>query len=694
MQSFQKLFVGVKSRPKAHFGLVLLALANHFTVVAFAAPSVSALLSGDVHAQRPVELACTHAPQGCAAGGSDSLQLSLPDGGQPCPGSDQVAACSAAEGTQNPAPGVASTPDGHAACAGTALSTPAACTDTVLPPQPADGGSKLGGPAPINPSVPPTSLDPSGLQGRLDLAVDANVLQPNHPVTLTATASNTVTGSNTALEIFDHTTGTLAGACTQGSQCIVSYAAKSGAHSFAAFITQPSDKLPSGALVTTSNIVTVNWISVTLTTQNGVVGPGREVTITATASSAVDRSGYQLQVFDANTKSRLTYCSQGSSCSTSLSQPIGGVHSVIATLAKPSATFPAPATQAQSDPLALTWLTVSIQGSASGSTVHLSATANANLTHTPWSLGLFDQQGNLVAPVCKTGKSCSADVPFSGDIPHFSAAIGAVPPPDATTKLGQVMRKVAGPASLVNIQARSVSIKPDIVRMLWGVDSCKSFTDDPNAGSGLYRQVASRLGTPDFWGRYLTDTVCPRISAAEMQAAHSRHMAILPIYNDYNCSNVVGYDTGKQYGVEATAAAARLGIPQGRAVIVDIEPPGDACPGAANVDSGFIEGWYDGVATAGYVPAYYGNGGAGTEFGSAYCAAVTERPEVADNSHLWTFEPSLWGNFNKAHAPDWGLAYNTHCPEHGTIWQYMLSAGGDPDVDHDLLLSEFPLWYP
>ena len=94
------------------------------------------------------------------------------------------------------------------------------------------------------------------------------------------------------------------------------------------------------------------------------------------------------------------------------------------------------------------------------------------------------------------------------------------------------------------------------------------------------------------------------------------------------------------------------------------------------------------------MPAFYGNGGAGSVFASAYCAAVTARPEVANNSHLWTFEPSLWGGYSKGNAPDWGLAYNTQCPEHGTVWQYMLSAGSTPDVDHDLMVSDFPLWYP
>jgi hypothetical protein len=27
-------------------------------------------------------------------------------------------------------------------------------------------------------------------------------------------------------------------------------------------------------------------------------------------------------------------------------------------------------------------------------------------------------------------------------------------------------------------------------------------------------------------------------------------------------------------------------------------------------------------------------------------------------------------------------------------WQYELSAGSDPDVDHDEALSKMPLWFP
>jgi hypothetical protein len=202
------------------------------------------------------------------------------------------------------------------------------------------------------------------------------------------------------------------------------------------------------------------------------------------------------------------------------------------------------------------------------------------------------------------------------------------------------------------------------------------------------------LGTPDFWGRYMTRTYnCPGISASDVSIAASHHVGILPIYNDYDCNAVRTYNVGLRYGTEATAAAANLGIPQGRVVAVDIEPYGEQCPGAARVDAAFIEGWYDGVMAAGYIPLYYGNGTAGSEFGNAWCKAVNERPEVAVDSFLWTFQPSLVGRFTKAKAPEF-YPYSPGCAGNFAAWQYMLSAGSRPDVDHDEALSTLPLWYP
>jgi hypothetical protein len=186
---------------------------------------------------------------------------------------------------------------------------------------------------------------------------------------------------------------------------------------------------------------------------------------------------------------------------------------------------------------------------------------------------------------------------------------------------------------------------------------------------------------------------CLGISATEIAAASFRKMGILPIYNDYDCSAVRGYNTGLRYASEATAAAAGLGIPQGTVLAIDIEPPGDYCPGAARVDSGFVEGWYDGIVAAGYAPLYYGNGTAGSEFASAWCRAVSERPEVAANSYLWSFEPSLLGRFTKAKAPEYS-PLQPGCAGNVAAWQYVLSSGARPDVDSDEAISKLPLWFP
>ncbi len=202
------------------------------------------------------------------------------------------------------------------------------------------------------------------------------------------------------------------------------------------------------------------------------------------------------------------------------------------------------------------------------------------------------------------------------------------------------------------------------------------------------------LGPPDFWGRYLPNTAnCPGLNGAEIAAAHNQHFAILPIYNDYDCSAVSGYQAGSTYAAQAIVWLRSDLIPPGTGIAIDIEPPGDWCPGAANVDTGFIQGWYDGITAGGYAPAYYGNTSPGSEFANAWCATTRARPEIATNSYLWSFEPSLSGNFSKRTAPAFG-SYSTGCPGHYMTWQYVLSAGGTPDVDQDEASSSFPFWYP
>jgi hypothetical protein len=689
VQSIRSRFLEIRPRRVAHFAVGLVALSSQLSLAGLAVVPTMSLRSqstSTVTCSRTAQLARVCAT---TAGG---LQLMLPDGAQLCPSSGEAAAC-ASEASTGVSTGTASTPDGMTACPGDGTSaitsTLAACNDT----QPSTGGSPVDPPS-VTPSVPISSLQPAAANTKLSLSASQTSLQADGKMVLVATAGAAISAVGVAIEIFDVTTGALVGACAHGTQCMVAYTAAAGMHDFVAYLTAPTAAAPTGPTVVASNRVSVGWIGLSFAAGTSVVGPGKNVTVTATSSIPVERFGYALEMFDLSDMTRITYCSQGTTCTVSFTQQSSGTRSVVAAVGKPTPNWSAADIRGVSDHLSMTWLSVSMAGTAAfqvGSVIHLNATANADLTNTPWSLGLFDDQGRLVGKPCKTGVSCSADVSaVPGETPHFFAAVGAEPA-RSSNKLGDLVSKVTGPTTLANIQARSAPVQP--IRILWGVDSCKAFTGDPTGE--VYPGVASQLGAPDFWGRYLTSTVCPGISWDEIYMAQRLHMGILPIYNEYDCSNVVGYDTGMGYAQAATAAAAHIDIPQGRVVAIDIEPPGDACPGAANIDSGFIQGWYDGVQAAGYVPVFYGNGTAGSEFATAWCAAQSQNNQISRDSYVWSFEPSLVSQqWSKANAPEW-QPQETGCPDFVAAWQYQIGSNSpNPNIDGDEALSTLPLWYP
>ena len=627
--------------------------------------------------------ACTD--QGCMrpVANQENPLLSLPKGLDQCRNSGPSAACSITSSPADYIPGTPAVPAGQVACAGadgkTLPATPAACGNALLQATPADPGHDL------SPGLPVGSLGVP-MPSQLALTSSADTVAVNQAVVLTATASSTVTGTNLAIEIFDKTSNTLVAACGQGSQCSVAYSAMSGIHDLVAYLTPASLSALEVATTISSNHVSVGWLESSIAANTTVAGQGQSVTLTASSSVDVQRTSRWLEIYDLTTNSRVTYCSVGTACTTSLKQTTGGVHELVS--------YVNGSPESVSAPVYVTWLDVSLSatsiGPKSGGTIYLKATTNADLANTPWVVGIYDEQGRLVDHACKTGNICNVTAWMSGGTtPRYTAVVGSLP--SSKNPITSTAVHPAPPAtpSIVDVQAKSTAIEP--THLLWGVDSCKAFVGDVTGN--LYTRVAHRLGTPDFWGRYLTNTVCPGISQAEVAMAASHHMGILPIYNDYNCSAVSYYGTGRAYAAQAVAAANRLGIPQGRVLAIDIEPPGAACPGAAAVDAGFISGWFDGINGAGYVPVYYGNGTRGSEFARAWCTAVASQPTIATGSDLWSFQPSLLGNFNKKRAPNFA-PYDTGCAGNMLTWQYVLSAGNSIDVDQDEAISSLPLWYP
>ena len=543
---------------------------------------------------------------------------------------------------------------------------------------------------------------PEAVQSRqpapqIDLSADKTILAPGDSVELTASTTVNASGSPLALEIFDQATQAQVGACVQVSTCQVAFSADGGEHQFIAYLAVPSPTIPVEGIRLESTTLNVQWLAVNLVASNpSVVGPGTPVTFTARASTEVSRIGYQLNFIDGMTSQRLTYCSQGITCSTSLVEPDAGTHQVIATLTATAGSLASPPVQLKSAPVAATWLGIGVTASAyslQGGTTAVVASANADLTATPWDILIYRNPGQLVGGPC-VAATCTANVilPASGTPSFFAVIARKSSVTNGSASPSPTPSPAEGVTAKSDIQVRSANVTP--VRMLWGVDSCASFTQDAAGSTGLLPQVSSMLGAPDFWARYLPTTGnCPALSTTEIAAARSRHMGILPIYNDYDCSAVSGAAAGAAYAASAVQIAAADLIPSGTGIAIDIEPPGDACPGAANVDAGFITAWYDGIASAGYAPIYYGNTTPGSEFGRAWCSAVGQRPAIAANSFLWTFEPDLLGVFAKSTAPEFAPNY-TGCAGQYDAWQYRISDGSPPDVDHDEATNQLPIWYP
>ena len=243
------------------------------------------------------------------------------------------------------------------------------------------------------------------------------------------------------------------------------------------------------------------------------------------------------------------------------------------------------------------------------------------------------------------------------------------------------------------LTVESASVHAAAPALLWGVDSCSPYAGDPLRGPGILPVVSLALGRPDFWGRYLTDSVCPALSSAEVRAAHARRMAILPIFNEADCSNVTGRDRSSAYAIGAAKRAIEDGIPSGTAIAIDIEPSSSVCPGAARVDKAFIEGWFDVITWTGYAPAFYGNTIPTSAFAKAWCAAVADRPEIAARSYLWSFEPSLVRVSKAARDAPLFAPDDVGCAGRLAIWQYSITPTR-PDVDVNLATSDFPFWRP
>ncbi|MFC0270697.1 glycoside hydrolase domain-containing protein [Metabacillus herbersteinensis] len=193
-----------------------------------------------------------------------------------------------------------------------------------------------------------------------------------------------------------------------------------------------------------------------------------------------------------------------------------------------------------------------------------------------------------------------------------------------------------------------------MARKVWGVDSTNKVNPE------LYNCVTKKLGTPKFWGRYLTEiqNVSSGLTKMEISYIRSKGMKVLPIYNVL--SNAVGYEQAQVAGRNAVFHARRLGIPNNIALFASIE-------NFFQVDAAWVRGWVETIYPTGYRPGFYHDPVEGN-FANAYCEAVQQNNEVANQGILWSAEPET-GVCSERKAPKYKPA-TPNCNGNVWVWQY------------------------
>jgi hypothetical protein len=163
------------------------------------------------------------------------------------------------------------------------------------------------------------------------------------------------------------------------------------------------------------------------------------------------------------------------------------------------------------------------------------------------------------------------------------------------------------------------------LRYIWGVDSAAAVTTE------LYSCVLKKYGKPSYWGRNLTTVpnASEGLTKEEVQLLHKSGTKVLPIYNNFR--EAVGYDTGRVVAQNTTFHAKRLGIPKETVLFANVER-------FLDVDKDWIKGYVFAMFTSGYKAGIYHDPVQGG-FSTAYCQAVQENKEVANQLILWSVGP-------------------------------------------------------
>jgi RHS repeat-associated protein len=299
-------------------------------------------------------------------------------------------------------------------------------------------------------------------------------VNPNRTITLTAVASGTVQDTNQVLAIYDTTSGAriayCSSSCSNGttlSATTVPFAATTAlssiAHQYVAMLDSGSPSYPPATASVTSNTVTTDPWSVTLTRTPITNGT---FTLTATSNYNLGSSGYYLTIYDITTGARQGYCSTctgpaGNTLSvttvpmastTALSEV---AHEYVAVVDNTGITYPQRSNSADESPrvTADRWSVTLTRTANTNGTFTLTATSNYNLSNSGYYLTIHDITTGARQGYCSTCTGPAGNimsVGVSGDqlLHTFVATVSNAgpnyPPGNIAARSGQVTPKPVG----------------------------------------------------------------------------------------------------------------------------------------------------------------------------------------------------------------------------------------------------------
>lgn len=203
---------------------------------------------------------------------------------------------------------------------------------------------------------------------------------------------------------------------------------------------------------------------------------------------------------------------------------------------------------------------------------------------------------------------------------------------------------------------------------LWGVDSATNVTQD------LYDCVLKKYGKPEYWGRYImgVEGVAEGLTQTEVDLLHNSGTKVLPIYSKF--TSATGSREGRTMAQNAVYHARRLSIPLGTIIFANVE-------NFFEVDEDWIVGYVEAMYPTGFKAGFYNDPNEGN-FSRAYCQAVSQNDQVANQAVLWSAEPER-GATRQRKAPTFAPSM-PDCKANVWGWQYGRDAPDCP-IDTNLI---------